>query len=75
MISITGLIHEIYNNVFANLKLMLKGQKKKLGDLPHELDDLTFREMQYFTYIRQTNDILYTEICNLLRIGKKETLL
>ena len=75
IISLCGLLYEIYHNVLAHVKMMVMAEPRKLGEIPSEFDDLTFRELQYIKYIRQNNDILYTEICNLLRIGKKETLL
>ena len=71
IVSMVGFLFELFNLLVMNVKLLIKGERRKnTCDYSADCEHLTFRELQYMKYIRKKNDIMYSEICNLLRRDK-----
>ena len=73
MVSMVGFLYELFNLLVLNVKLLVKGERRKQSACEYvggDCEHLTFRELQYMKYIRKKNDIMYSEICNLLRRDK-----
>ena len=70
VVSILGLVYEVFSLLIMNVKLLLKKEQGNICEYASDCEHLSFRELQYLKYIRKKNDIMYSEICNLLRTDK-----
>ena len=68
VVSILGLVYEVFSLLLMNVRLLVKGEAR--CEYATDCEHLSFRELQYLKYIRKKNDIMYSEICNLLRRDK-----